>query len=223
MNRVLLGRTNRMVYPRWALGALRGKGTAEEQAEALFQSLLKSSIEVLDITPAPGLWGYLIRKYAPPTQTAIVCPPHLISLASDARIASVSLQSHIIETLCSIGRETIDYYFLSMAQPLTEAQLSGVLEAMEVARQEGQIRATGIACYGDPMRTMALWRTHDAFEVALIPNEPTALQTLLPEARHRRAGVVLHSEQPLGLEDTEGLNILLNETTADVVLAPLKW
>jgi len=221
MNKVLLGRTNRMVYPRWVTGSLRGQGTAEEQAEAILQALLNTPIEVLDITPALGLWGYLLRKYAPPLQTAIICPSHLISMAGDARIASVFLQSHIVETLCAVGRDHIDYYFLSFDQPMGEAQLSGALEALEIARQEGQIRATGIAGYGDPTRVLALWRTHDAFEVALIPNEPTALQSLVPEARHRRTGVVLHSEQPLDLADLEQLSQLLQESGADVVSAPI--
>ncbi|MFQ3611860.1 MAG: hypothetical protein SNJ72_10250 [Fimbriimonadales bacterium] len=222
MEQVILGRTNRRVYPRWVLGALRGSGSAEEQAEALLQSLLNTPVEVIDITPAVGLWGHLLRKYSPALQTAVICPAHLISMAGDARIASVFLQSHIIEMLCAIGREHIDYYFLSLDQPIGEAQLSGALEALEIARQEGQIRATGIACYGDPLRTLALWRTHDAFEVALIPDEPPLLQALLPEARHRRVGVVLRSEQPLPIEQTERLQQRLHETGTDVVLAPIE-
>jgi hypothetical protein len=37
-----------------------------------------------------------------------------------------------------------------------------------------------------PLAILALWRTHDAFEVALLPDEAERLQTLLPEA-HARA------------------------------------
>ncbi len=201
----LLGRANRFVYPLWAKGSLRGRESAEQNAQQLFEYLLQSPIEVLDITPAPGLWGHLLREHPNTLQVAIVAPPHLIGLAGDATRSAYNIQSHLIETLCAIGREYVDYYFLSLPESLTEAQIRGALEALEIARQEGQVRVSGLACYGDPLRTLAFWRTHDAFEVVLIPAQDAHLQVLLPEARARRTGVVVEVPHPVSYEEGESL------------------
>jgi len=191
MSQVLLGRTNRYVFPIWARGRLTGDGTVEERAERLTRALLQSPIETLDISPAPAVWGRFLREQAIQLQIAVATPTNLLLHAPDARIAANLLQSHIIETLCAIGRTHIDYYFLSLHETPNEMQLSGALEALELARQEGQIGAIGLAAYGAPLAILALWRTHDAFEVALLPDEAERLQTLLPEAHARRVGVVV--------------------------------
>ncbi|BCW96963.1 MAG: hypothetical protein WHS44_05665 [Fimbriimonadales bacterium] len=194
MNRILLGRTNRYVFPIWARGHLSGDGSAEERAERLVEALLQSPIETLDISPAPALWGRFLRERATRLQVAVASPMNLLLQAPDARIAANLVQSHLIETLCAVGRTQIDYYFLSLHEIPNETQLSGALEALELARQEGQIGAIGLAAYGKPLSILALWRTHDAFEVALLPNESEWLQTLLPEAHARRTGVVVQTE-----------------------------
>jgi len=164
------------------------------RAARLMDALLASPIETLDISPAPALWGRFVRERANRLQIAAATPKNLLLQASDARIAANLVQSHIIETLCAVGRTHIDYYFLSLHEVPTEAQLSGALEALELARQEGQIGAMGLAAYGKPLAILALWRTHDAFEVVLLPDEAEWLQTLLPEARARRVGVVVLTE-----------------------------
>jgi aryl-alcohol dehydrogenase-like predicted oxidoreductase len=207
--KTLLGRANRYVYPVWARGELRGGTSAEERAERLFHTLLQSPIETLDITPAPALWGRFLRETANALQVAVASPVNWLVHAPDARIAANLVQSHIVEVLCAIGRPQIDYYFLSLREPLSEAQLSGALEALEVARQEGQIGILGLAAWGNPLTVLASWRTHDAFEVVLLPDSAEATETLLPEARARRAGVVLHtvSTHPTALQ--QGVQVVL--------------
>lgn len=195
MNSVLLGRTNRYVFPIWARGHLTGEGSAEERAARLMEALLASPLETLDISPAPALWGRFLREWETPLKIAITTPTNLLLQAPDARIATNLVQSHIIETLCAMGRAHIDYYFLSLHEIPSEMQLSGALEALELARQEGQIGAVGLAAYGKPLSILGLWRMHDAFEVVLLPEgDAKRLQTLLPEAHARRAGVVLQVE-----------------------------
>lgn len=194
LNKTLFGRANRYVYPVWARGDLRGSNSAEERAERLFQILLQSPIETLDISPAPAIWGRFLRETANTLQVAVASPTNWLVHAPDARIAANFVQSHIVEVLCAIGRPQIEYYFLSVREPLSEAQLSGALEALEIARQEGQISHMGLAAWGNPLTVLALWRTHDAFEVVLLPDTAEATETLLPEARTRRAGVILHTD-----------------------------
>lgn len=194
--RTLLGRTNRMVYPIWARGHLTGEGSAEERAAQLMHALVQSPIETIDITPAVGLWGHFLREVPNRLQVAVVSQPELICSAADARIAANLVQSHLVEVFCAIGRTHVDYYFLGIRETPNETQLSGALEALEVARQEGQIGAVGLAVLGNPLHALPLWRLHDAFEVVLLPDDSIALQTLLPEAHYRRAGVVLQTHLP---------------------------
>jgi hypothetical protein len=194
MNQVLLGRTNRYVFPIWARGHLTGDGSAEERAARLMDALLASPIETLDISPAPALWDDSCASERTDCRLRSLRRRICCCTLPTPRIAANLVQSHLIETLCAVGRTHIDYYFLSLHEIPTEAQLSGALEALELARQEGQIGAIGLAAYGKPLAILALWRTHDAFEVALLPDEAERLQTLLPEAHARRVGVVVQIE-----------------------------
>ena len=113
--------------------------------------------------------------------------------ANDDRHAGDLIQAHLIETLSSIGREWIDVYFLRVRRAVDEAQLSGALEAMELARQEGHIRYLGIVCDGSSLATLGMWQFHDAFDLLLVPRnhyDDEAYRTLAPLARERRVGVV---------------------------------
>lgn len=194
--RTLLGRTNQYVYPIWARGHLSGEGSAEERAERLMHALLQSPIETLDISPAPALWGRFLREVPNQLKIAVQSLPEMLTQAADARIAANLVQSHLVEIFCAVGRTRVDYYFLAIRELPTESQLIGALEALEVARQEGQVGAIGLAALGEPLSLLALWRMHDAFEVVLLPEDEAMWQTLLPEARYRRAGVVAHTQQP---------------------------
>ena len=113
--------------------------------------------------------------------------------AVDEKHASDLTQAHLIETLSSLGREHIDFYFLRVRRAAEEFQISGALQALEMARQEGHIRYFGVCCDGPALATLGLWQFHDAFEVALIPRnhyDASTYRTLEPMARERRVGVV---------------------------------
>ena len=111
-------------------------------------------------------------------------------LATDHDHAITLVQAHLIETLSAIGREKIDFYFLRVQRAAEEYQVSGVLEALEMARQEGHIGFVGLACDGPSLATLNLWQFHDAFDVVLIP-DAVSFETLAPLAAERRVGVVL--------------------------------
>lgn len=217
MNKRLLGRTNQYLYPLWIQGTLRDPNrSAEEQARHHFSRLLESPYEVLDITPAPALWGQLLRQHPNALKIAINTPPNLLQVATYP-LAVHSVQAHLIEIFCAIGRDYIDFYFLNLSESVSESILSGALEALEMARQEGQIRALGFTTVAEPFRVLSLWRTHDAFEVIRVPQDPVIRQVLIPEAKSRRVGVVLEWE-PLDLSSVQSV---LSETGADALLIPL--
>lgn len=189
-----------------------------EQVAAFFEKLQLLGVEVLDITPSHGFWGSCLRVHQPSLQVAIVTPANLLAYTPGSLHAARAVQAHLIEVLCAIGRERCDYYLLNGAPLLDEAQLSGALEALELARQEGQIGALGLAAYGDPLRTLALWRTHDAFELVLLPDQPAVLQTLLPEARARRVGVLVEALELALAQAPDKYEALLRARGADAVL-----
>lgn len=185
----LLGRTNREFPPVWLSLSppVPGEGTtgADLAAYAAERQV------PLDISSSPILWGGQLRGNDNVFLTQISSSDY--EKASDDRHASDLIQAHLLETLSSIGREWIDIYFLRVRHAIDEAQLTGALEAMEMARQEGHIRFLGIYSEGPSLATLGTWQFHDAFDVLLVPRnhynrEP--YETLSPLARERRVGIV---------------------------------
>lgn len=113
--------------------------------------------------------------------------------ATDETHATDLVQAHLIETLSCIGREHFDIYFLRIRRAVEEYQISGALQAMELARQEGHIRFLGLCTDGPAFASLGVWQFNDAFDVALIPRnhyDSEAYETLAPMAKERRVGVV---------------------------------
>lgn len=144
----------------------------------------------IDITSQPGLWGNAFRG-SDAFLTAVGAASY--ENATDETHATDLVQAHLIETLSSIGREYVDIYFLRVRRAMEEFQISGALQALEMARQEGHIRYLGLCCDGPSLATLGLWQFHDAFEVLLVPRnhyDEEPYETLAPLARERRVGVV---------------------------------
>lgn len=182
----LLGRTNLAFPPVWLSLSLPDRG---EEISPLVEAALAADVPI-DITSQPGLWGGHMRG-TEAFLTTIGTAAY--ENASDEKHASDLLQAHFIETLSSIGREHIDIYFLRIRRAVEEYQISGALEALELARQEGHIRFIGICCDGPSLATLGMWQFHDAFDVLLVPRnhyDPEPYQTLSPLARERRVGIV---------------------------------
>lgn len=203
----MLGRTNRTLHPLWIRGGLPEKGRPDVKwGTSLLQSAVENKVEVFDLSISPGYWGEVFRQAKSSLMISVVsrgCPLHL---SPNSRAASQFVQAHLVEVLCAAGREQCDFYFLAYEHPLQEAQAAGALEALEIARQEGQIGCLGLAACTNPLKTLSFWRLHDAFEVLLIPDsqmeaatnnvDHQVLSILLPEASHRRVGVVLEHRHP---------------------------
>ncbi len=162
----------------------------EEAIDALVGAARASGVP-LDLGGNSALWGGRMRGDDSLFLTALSTTGY--ERATDDRHAIDLVQAHLIETLSAIGREWIDVYFLRVRRAVDEAQLSGALEAMELARQEGHIRYLGIACDGPSLATLGMWQFHDAFDLLLVPrnhHDDEAYRTLAPLARQRRVGVV---------------------------------
>ena len=185
----LLGRTNRAFPPVW-LGLSMPHSGGEAAIDALAASAREANVP-LDISGNPALWGGRLRGDDSLFLTATSTNGY--ERANDDRHAIDLVQAHLIETLSAIGREWIDVYFLRIRRAVDEAQLSGALEAMELARQEGHIRHLGIVCDGPSLATLGMWQFHDAFDLLLVPrnhHDDEAYRTLAPLAKERRVGVV---------------------------------
>jgi hypothetical protein len=185
----VLGRTNRAFPPVWLSLSLPHE-SGETAIDALVGSARAANVP-LDITGNPALWGGRLRGDEEAFLMQMSTPGY--ERATDDRHAGDLIQAHLIETLSAIGREWIDVYFLRVRRAVDEAQLSGALEAIEMARQEGHIRHLGIACDGSSLATLGMWQFHDAFDLLLVPrnhHDDEAYRTLAPLAKERRVGVV---------------------------------
>lgn len=189
MAETLLGRTNRAFPPIWLSLSVPHSG-GEAAIDALVASARGAGVP-LDISGNPALWGGRMRGDDSLFLTQISTNGY--ERANDDRHAGDLIQAHLIETLSAIGREWIDVYFLRVRRAVDEAQLSGALEAMELARQEGHIRYLGLCCDGPSLAALGMWQFHDAFDLLLVPrnhHDDEAYRTLAPLARERRVGIV---------------------------------
>ncbi len=189
MAETLLGRTNRAFPPVWLSLSVPHEG-GEAAIDGLVSSARGAGVP-LDLSGNPALWGGKVRGDDSLFLTQMSTAGY--ERASDDRHAGDLIQAHLIETLSAIGREWVDVYFLRVRRAVDEAQLSGALEAMELARQEGHIRYLGIVCDGSSLATLGMWQFHDAFDLLLVPRnhyDDEAYRTLAPLAQERRVGVV---------------------------------
>ena len=189
MAETLLGRTNRAFPPVWLSLSVPHEG-GEAAIDALADAARAAGVPI-DISGNPALWGGRLRGDDSLFLTAISTAGY--ERATDDRHATDLMQAHLLETLSAIGREWIDVYFLRIRRAVDEAQLSGALEAMELARQEGHIRHLGIVCDGPSLAALGMWQFHDAFDLLLMPrnhHDDEAYRTLAPLARERRVGIV---------------------------------
>ncbi len=175
----ILGRTNQSFPREWVrLVAVDGRPLSDVVASAL------EAKTVLDISANPALWGGQMRG----TDALLMTRGGLeIERAPDEKTACDLIQAHLIQTLSAIGREYIDFYFLQVRRRLEEYQITGALQALESAKQEGHIRFLGLAAEGPGLAVQSVWQFHDAFEVLLL-REPD--EGLVGLARERRVGVV---------------------------------
>jgi len=113
--------------------------------------------------------------------------------ATSQRHAFDLVQAQLLETLCGVGRDRIEVFFLRVRSAVEEFQVAGALEALSLAKEDGTIGFLGLCCDGPPYAALGLWQFHDAFELCLLPRnhlDQSAYDVLAPLAQERRAGVV---------------------------------
>lgn len=184
----LLGRTNRHFPPVWF--DLHCPNNPLEIEDLVTQCL--SFPTVYDISSNPVLFGNsfrgqddLVIKYA---------SSFSIERATSENHAFDLVQAELIQILSCIGRMNLDFFMLSVRNPLEKFQINGALSALGHAVEEGLISHVGLNVKGSATTSLALWQFHDAFDIVEIDlrykNEMSfqALQTLSVE---RRVGMVV--------------------------------
>jgi hypothetical protein len=164
----------------------------EQEAQRLVEAAIRSGAP-LYVSKQPGFWGSKLRGATCPL---LVTSAFDIERAVDEKHALDLTQAHLIESMCCLGRETLDFYFLRVRAPLQEFQVSGALEALEDARQEGHVRHLGLWSDDDDA-TLAVWQVHDAFDLVCL-DLGSSLDTM---ARNRRVGVLFRGDRPDGSEE----------------------
>ena len=187
MNQVL-GRTN-AVFPKVWLNLLMQNDAKEGWPFELVSAALDANT-VIDISSQPLLWGGQMRG----TDAKIMAVSGKeISNATSSDHAGDLLQARLLQTLSSLGRESLDFYFLDYRRAWEEHQINGALETLEYAKQEGAIKFFGLFAGGSSLAALGMWQFHDAFDVILCPNNPLqrdGYKTLAPLAQERRVGIV---------------------------------
>ncbi|HRJ26485.1 MAG TPA: hypothetical protein PLO61_03110 [Fimbriimonadaceae bacterium] len=184
----VLGRTNQ-AFPRlwWALRV------PHVPQEGWRDQLVGAALETgapIDISTSPGLWGGALRGREASILARI---GSTLDSAQDSDHAANLIQAEILQTLCAVGREQIDFLVLRVKRRREEFQIEGALQALEMAKQDGHARFLGLSAEGSGLGVLSTWQFHDAFEILMVPRNPIhsePYQTLQPVARERRVGVV---------------------------------
>ena len=161
----------------------------------------------LDISTQIGLWGGKMRGTE--ATIAVRGTYHHENAVSDKHASDLT-QAHLIESLSSLGREYLDFYFLPVRRALEEYQIAGVLQAIELARAEGHIRFCGLWAEGQSLAALGLWQFNDAFEVVCAPY---AVETkgidpsLAGMAASRRVGVIARSTSVQVCDETQLVSV----------------
>lgn len=178
----LFGRTNAHFPAVW----LSPRLPSDAKEIPAMGEALSCAPTVIDVSGQPALWGSFLRN----SSAKIMAIGHDdVASANSERHAADLLEAHIFQTLSSLGREIIDFYYLPIRRAWEEFQLVGVFSAVEAARKEGHIRFLGLASEGSPMAARGVWQFHDAFEALLVSSQ-AAMDQLAPLARERRVGIL---------------------------------
>jgi hypothetical protein len=200
----VFGRTNQKLPSVWLRLEVP---TSSAEIDPLAEAALQSGLP-LDLSTSPALWGGKMRG----TSAILSCVSSSdFEQANDSGHAGNLIQAHMIESLSCIGREHWDFYFLRFRGAVSESILSGVFEALEMAKQEGHIRFIGLASEGDPNKTLAMWSLHDAFDAILI-RDPGHVPILAPVAKQRRVGVLAPTGGNVRLSPVRSSKEVLAET-----------
>ena len=185
----MLGRTN-AAFPRvWLSLSVPHGGFSEGGPRELAHAARATGLPI-DVSTQPARWGGPLRGGE---DTLMTFGGRYLATAHDERNALDLTQAHLIETLSSLGRETIDVYALTVRRPLEEWQINGALEALESARQEGHIRYFALHAEGSGLAALGLWQFHDFAELLFVPKNPLngdAYANLSGLAAERRVGIV---------------------------------
>jgi hypothetical protein len=186
----VFGRTNEVFPDRWVTLSVPDGGFGDETPADLVAAARELNT-VIDISTQPALWGSPLRGG---NDLLLQKGTLQIEKATSEDHASDLVQAHLIESLSSVGREMIDFYYLRIRRNLEEYQINGAMAALEFAKQEGHIRFLGLMADGPAMAVLGFWQFHDAFETVMISrplNSAKSFETLAPLANQRRAGIVL--------------------------------
>lgn len=179
-----IGRTNRVLPAFWfhfaeaAAGpedALRMVKLAEEVSAVVF------------LSGRPGFWGETLRGFP---GELMVSGGHYASMRPNEQAVRNEMEAELIQWLSALGRTQIDYFFLECAGPLETFQINGVLEVLEMARQDGLIRNLGLLAR-NPYASLSLAQFNDAFDLYYFPHAEDS-EVLAGLAESRRIDVLVN-------------------------------
>lgn len=184
----VFGRTQSRMPRVWLRLQLPSGPGALDAARPLVEAAVGSGVP-LDVTSPPALWGTLLAGRDAPL---LVRGGKGLAQTTSSSHAADWVQAHLFETLCSLERERIQTYALHVAEPLSEHQIAGALEAIESARTEGHLAFAALHMGRSPGPGLAAWRFHDAFDFVMVSRsdaDEDAYRRVAPMAAERNVGL----------------------------------
>jgi hypothetical protein len=186
VERAPFGRTNLELPRLW----LR---LATPDPSSLLDGLIEAATDTgapLDVSAPAALWGSRLKNAS---NLLLVRAALALEHTAGGAHSAGQVEAHLFETLCSLQRERVDFYFLRIDSRLGESQLAGALEALENARTEGHLRFLGLEFGGDGTAARSAWHLHDAFESVMVADanlDASLAAHVEALAAERRVGLV---------------------------------
>lgn len=114
--------------------------------------------------------------------------------AGDEENAANLVEASIFQASCALG-QTIGLYVLDVRSEWTQEQMRGALAALELARSDGIVRFSGLAC-DDARILQSVWQDNDGFEFVLMSGEQWTPELANLGKQRGVANVAICEEKP---------------------------
>jgi hypothetical protein len=148
----------------------------------------------IDVSSQPALWGHYLRGSG---CTIAAVGGVDITTATSFDHAADLVYAKMLETLCSIGSENIECFFLPLSGLESAVQLQGAIRAVSTAKAEGNLKTVGLYAAGNPDYALQQLQRYEVFEVILAQCNHSTLELLdWPKSAHIRSHASLVTCSP---------------------------
>lgn len=138
-----------------------------KESEQLSLFLSENNI-ACDLSTQPSLWGHILSKWTGP---CMIKGNFDYENVLDSQHAHDLITAHLLQSLCSIGRSSIDLFVLPVRKEIPYPILQGIKETVQQAKEENLIRYFGVALLEYSEQVLSMTTFYDFANALIIPED----------------------------------------------------